>query len=76
MEIITAILKVAAVVLAVALCVVILIQDSKGDSWFSSFSGSTSTYWKKGMGSKGKLEKATWILGAGLMVISLVLFYI
>ena len=60
---------------AVCLCVTVLVQK-KREGGLGTISGSPSGYWKKSMGTQGKLEMITRIFAAAFILASASLYII
>lgn len=75
MEILRAIVTVLFVLIAIALSVVVLMQEGKAAGLSGTINGVADTYWgkNKGRSMEGNLEKATKILGALFIIVALLL---
>ncbi len=68
-------LKIVFVVVAIAMTVVVLMQEGKNAGLSGAITGSSDTYWgkNKGRSVEGLLKKITTILAVAFFVIALVL---
>ena len=75
MEILRTIVTVLFVLIAIALTVIVLMQEGKAAGLSGTINGVADTYWgkNKGRSMEGNLEKATKILGALFIIVSLLL---
>ena len=75
MGVLRVIVTVLYVLICIALVVVVLFQESKAQGLSGSINGVAETYWgkNKGRSMEGALEKATKILAALFIVLSVVL---
>ena len=75
MEVLRGIVTVLYVLICIALVTVVLFQESKSQGLAGSINGIAETYWgkNKGRSMEGALEKATKILAALFIVLSVVL---
>ena len=75
MEVLKGIVTVIYVLVCIALIVVVLMQEGKSAGLSGAINGVADTYWgkNKGRSMEGALEKATKILAAAFLVLSVVL---
>lgn len=75
MEVLKGIVTVIYVLVCIALIVVVLMQEGKSAGLSGAINGVADTYWgkNKGRSMEGTLEKATKILAAAFLVLSVVL---
>lgn len=75
MEILRTIVTVLFVLIAIALTVIVLMQEGKAAGLSGTINGVADTYWgkNKGRSMEGNLEKATKILGALFIIVALLL---
>ncbi len=75
MEVLKGIVTVIYVLVCIALIVVVLMQEGKSAGLSGAINGVADTYWgkNKGRSMEGALEKATKILVAVFLVLSVVL---
>ncbi len=75
MAVLRVIVTVLYVLICIALVTVVLFQESKSQGLAGSINGIAETYWgkNKGRSMEGALEKATKILAALFIVLSVVL---
>jgi len=68
-------LKIVFVVVAIAMTVVVLMQEGKNAGLSGAITGSSDTYWgkNKGRSVEGLLKKITTILAVAFFVIALIL---
>lgn len=75
MEVLKGIVTVIFVLVCIALIVVVLMQEGKSAGLSGAINGVADTYWgkNKGRSMEGALEKATKILAAVFIILSVVL---
>ncbi len=68
------IIEVAYIVICIAIVIIVLMQEGKNQG-LGAISGSADTYWSKNKGrsAEGKLVRATAVLGALFIILSVVL---
>ena len=69
------IVQIIYVVLCIALTFVVLRQEGKSAGLSGAITGTSETYWakNKGRSAEGNLERATKLMAAGFMILSIVL---
>lgn len=75
MDALKLIVEIIYVLICIAIIVVVLKQEGKGDGLSGAITGVTETYWSKNKGRsvEGALENATKILAAAFVILSVVL---
>lgn len=75
MEVVKVILTVVYILICIALTVIVLMQEGKSAGLSGAINGVADTYWgkNKGRSMEGALNKATLVLAALFIVISVVL---
>lgn len=75
MDALKLIVQIVYILVCIALCVIILRQEGKVGGLSGALTGSTETYWSKNKGRsvEGALERATKILAAAFIILSLIM---
>jgi len=75
MAVLRVVVTIVYVLICIALIVIVLMQEGKSGGLSGALSGAAETFWgkNKGRSTEGKLLKATKILAAAFIVISVVL---